>query len=324
MRCQLGPQGRNTVPRGFVTDGGYTVEYVPCGVCLGCRIERRQELTLLQMAEASLHEDNWFLTLTYDDARCDFDPMFVGLQPEHLQKFTESMRLACKYRGVRFRFFACGEYGDEFGRPHYHLSLFGVPADFLGLEDSDSLKSDRFASILVDGRFAKYKNAQVDENGNFFWFSDVIANRWPYGNHQLYRANRKTFQYVAGYVTKKLLGKSRRDMIASGRYPSFHRQSRPSIGYYWWLKYKDTLSQIDGVKLVNDKLSLQGVDWKVPRIMNRWLKYYFPLVDYDAISSRRLADAPKSPQWSELERKKIYTEYRARCMKTNNTHKEIQ
>ena len=59
-------------PAGTRTPSGWTYNYLPCGGCLACRIERRQEITILQMLEASLHDENWFLTLTFDDSRINF------------------------------------------------------------------------------------------------------------------------------------------------------------------------------------------------------------------------------------------------------------
>lgn len=56
------------------------------------------------------------VTLTYLD-----DPW--TLLPRDLQLFLKRLRKEVK-RPVRF--FACGEYGDESGRPHYHVVLFGV------------------------------------------------------------------------------------------------------------------------------------------------------------------------------------------------------
>ena len=43
-------------------DGKLTL---PCGNCIGCRLERSRQWAVRCMHEASLYEDNCFLTLTY-------------------------------------------------------------------------------------------------------------------------------------------------------------------------------------------------------------------------------------------------------------------
>ena len=38
---------------------------VPCGQCIGCRLERSRQWAIRCVHEASLHEANSFITLTY-------------------------------------------------------------------------------------------------------------------------------------------------------------------------------------------------------------------------------------------------------------------
>ena len=42
-------------PAGTKTPNGWTYTYLPCGGCLACRIERRQEITILQMLKMQTH-----------------------------------------------------------------------------------------------------------------------------------------------------------------------------------------------------------------------------------------------------------------------------
>lgn len=56
-----------------------------------------------------------FITLTYDDDYCDGQ-----LHKTHLQDFFREIR-----RGSKIKYFSCGEYGDNTGRPHYHAIIFG-------------------------------------------------------------------------------------------------------------------------------------------------------------------------------------------------------
>lgn len=320
-------------PRRFMEDwpaGSYPgfgrVVYLPCGHCIACRRERRQELTILQCCEAQLSEyDNWFLTLTYDDWKTiqltGCDP--YSLNRKHLSTFCESMRKYLRYHGLDFRFFAAGEYGSLFSRPHYHLSLFNIPPSLLGIDDFDtSFRLD----YLQRGRLINVSGVKRDENGNFYWQSPVISDRWPFGNHQIYLANRKTYQYVAGYVVKKLSGDRLRDQKSLGLLPEFQCQSRPSIGWPWFLRYFGTISNIDGDKLVNDLVSVHGISWKCPRIFTKWLSsldhFDGSLVAQRLARLRQLSCDP-IPDRDDLARRSRFDQYSADHYKQNNTHKEL-
>ena len=63
----------------------------------------------------------------------------MSLRKRDFQLFMK--RLRKKYSDDRIRFYACGEYGSETFRPHYHAILFGLHLDDLELYKSkDSYK----------------------------------------------------------------------------------------------------------------------------------------------------------------------------------------
>lgn len=289
------------------------VVYLPCGHCLACRRERRQELTLLQCCEASLYHDNWFVTLTYDDAiaRDPFGCPIRSLCKWHIQEFTESMRKALRYHNTVCRIFGCGEYGDTYGRPHYHFSLFGVSPHILGIgDDLDAVKARR--DFLAHGSFTHVRCAQRDSKGNLYWQSPFISARWPYGNHMIYRACRETFQYIAGYVVKKMNGERQKHIV-----PEFQFQSRPSIGYPWFLEYCSSLTSVDGDRLINDALEIAGQTWKCPRIFDRWLErmdhFDGPMV-IQRIKRLRQLQSDRMPDRDKLRRKADFEIYRDRVV----------
>ena len=92
---------------------------VACGRCIGCRLERSRQWAIRCVHEASMHTDNCFLTLTYNDENLPADGTLVL---KHWQDFMKRMR---KKYGTGIRFFHCGEYGRRGGRPHYHACIFG-------------------------------------------------------------------------------------------------------------------------------------------------------------------------------------------------------
>ena len=92
---------------------------VPCGRCGECRRDKKRQWAMRSMHEASLHDENSFITLTYD---AKYLPENGSLRKTDFSGFMK--RLRSRHCGRTIRFFASGEYG-ELGRPHYHSLLFG-------------------------------------------------------------------------------------------------------------------------------------------------------------------------------------------------------
>ena len=97
---------------------------VPCGRCVGCRLERSRQWAIRCVHEASLYDNNCFITLTYDS---DHVPSDGSLRVEDFQNFMKRLRKSVAPRRVRF--FHCGEYGERGDRPHYHAILFNLDFD---------------------------------------------------------------------------------------------------------------------------------------------------------------------------------------------------
>lgn len=98
-----------------------TALQVPCGTCLGCRTTRAQHWALRCHLESLEHEHTCITTLTYDDAYLP-----PTLEKRTMQLWLKRLRKASQ---KKIRYFACGEYGERQGRPHYHAILFGLPHD---------------------------------------------------------------------------------------------------------------------------------------------------------------------------------------------------
>lgn len=84
-----------------------------CGHCLACKIQRSREWSFRLSVEASYWKDASFLTLTYNDENLPPDGSLVKAD---LQKFFKRLR---KDLANPIKYYACGEYGDRFKRPHY-------------------------------------------------------------------------------------------------------------------------------------------------------------------------------------------------------------
>ena len=152
--------------------------FLPCGQCVGCRLERSRQWAIRCMHEAQMHEKNCFITLTYDDAHLPGDR---SLHYRDFQLFIK--RLRKRYPGRRIRYYMAGEYGENFGRPHWHACLFGI--DF----DDKSLWKRTSANSLL------YRSADLEL-------------LWPFGYSSIGDVTFESAAYVARYIMKKVTGKN--------------------------------------------------------------------------------------------------------------------
>lgn len=153
---------------------GFPLE-VPCGQCIGCRLERSRQWAVRCMHEAQLYDENCFVTLTYSPENL---PVHGSLVKSHYQDFMKRLRSRIFPRRVRF--FQCGEYGEEFDRPHYHALLFGF--DF------------------SDKKFFKTVNSER------LYTSELLEDVWSYGFCTVGSVTFESAAYVARYCVKKMNG----------------------------------------------------------------------------------------------------------------------
>lgn len=189
---------------------------LPCGKCIGCRLERSRQMATRCMQEASCHEENSFITLTYDEEHL---PQGGTLVKADFQKFMK--RLRSDNEGKTIRFFACGEYGDRLGRPHYHACLFGH-----GFQDKSVAKKER---------------------GFCYYRSDSLQKLWPFGQSMIGDVTFESAAYVARYCLKKINGENAGKHYG-GKLPEFTLMSRrPGIGRPWIDKWMSDVYPADSV-----------------------------------------------------------------------------
>lgn len=180
----------------------------PCGMCIACRLTNIESWTTRMVHESMMHEDTTFITLTYKD-----DPF--DLQPEDLKKFFYKIRKLIYPQRVSY--YAVGEYGDDFGRPHYHVILYGLHfSDAIYLKKSPS--------------------------GRRLYSSDILQKCWTHGHANFAIADVSSMKYCAGYALKKMKGDQyggkNKDDYYGHRTPEFMRSSRkPALGLRWLEKY---------------------------------------------------------------------------------------
>ena len=235
---------------------------LPCGSCIGCRLSYSRDWAVRCYHEASMYDDNLYSTLTYAE------------MPQHGSLVRRDLTLFLKSLGSKFgpgiRYFACGEYGDNLQRPHYHLIIFNfAPGDLRPFK----------------------KNKQ----GDMIYTSTLIDKVWKHGH--TYHGN-VTFQsaaYVARYVLKKVKGKAAPQHYKNGALPSklpeFTTQSTtgPSkgIGHDWYQKYGLTDCHTHDFCIVNSRR------YRPPRYYDKLLEKSDP-IRYAEIKIERRQNAERN------------------------------
>nr|DAK01807.1 MAG TPA: Replication associated protein [Microviridae sp.] len=228
---------------------------VPCGQCIGCRLDNSRQWAVRGVHEASLYDNNCFLTLTFRE-ECLPDDLSVRI--EHVQRFIKNLR---KKYGSGIRYFGCGEYGDKFGRPHYHIILFNFD-------------------------FSDKQYYFTNKHGDKCYTSVEAEKRWPYGNVIVAGVSFKSIAYVARYVTKKITGE-RADAHYQGRHPEFVCCStRPGIGHDWLDKFGEQCYDKGG------KIDFDGHVINTPRYYDKiWAQKHPEWIE--AIKEYRQRDAAR-------------------------------
>lgn len=236
--------------------------YIACKHCIGCRTDKQRSIALRLHHEKKMHRESAFLTLTYDDANL---PEAGTLVKRHLQLFMMRLR---KESGRGIRFFGCGEYGETFKRPHYHVILFN--RDF----------ADKKYWRKARSGLPSYRSAELEK-------------LWTLGASEVMDVTEQSCAYVASYVCKKMTGKKAEahyqvldaDGVVHQRLPEFSVQSmRPyGIGGSFFDKFQDEIVN-------NDCCIWHGKEVPVPAYYYRRLKEKVG-VDFDWFQHERSLEA---------------------------------
>lgn len=235
---------------------------VACGQCIRCRLRRAGEWAARSMHEASLHEDNVFITLTYDEAHL---PENGSLDHSHFQGFMKRLRqFSERRRGRKFKFLMSGEYGAVSDRPHYH-------------------------AILFDFSFPDGKYFRTTAKGHKVFKSEILDAHWKMGLTEFGSVTHDSAGYVAKYCVKKLTGEQ-----ADGRYnfmdfernvvcrrPEYGMRSN-GLGKSWLYAYRRDI-------LVNDTVFAKNArQIKPPRYYDKVLREEFSS-EFEILHRRRMS-----------------------------------
>lgn len=250
---------------------------LPCGQCIGCRLEYSRQWAIRCVHEAFIYTNNCFITLTYSP---EYLPTDGTLILRDFQNFMKSLRkkyvpinphFKCTLAHIahtekhQIRFYHCGEYGEvcfyckkpkpnkhpshrrcscetytpSIGRPHYHACLFNF--DF------------------------KDKVLFSQQRGNNLYTSHSLDKLWKKGHCLIGEVTFESAAYVARYIIKKqnginadshyLVVDNTTGEITADRKPEYTTMSRrPGIGRAWLDKFQGDIYPDDFVILNGKKM----------------------------------------------------------------------
>jgi len=279
--------------------GPVTLEELPCGQCIGCKIDKSREWAIRCTNEAETYGtiNNCYLTLTYNE---DNIPENGNLRKKDFQNFMKEIRR--QFHGERYvtykgkttrpiRFFHCGEYGEScrncgmakkycrcpkyvkgIGRPHHHVCIFNF----------------NFPDRVL----------QSEAEGYNLYSSEILAKLWKQGFHAIGDVTFESAAYVARYCCKKITGKKAEEHYKTrdpetGKLhkvnPEYITMSRrPGIGKQWYEKFKEEIFSRD---CIIDK----GRQIKMPKYYNKQFEETFP-VKYEKIQRERRKHKLENPE----------------------------
>lgn len=266
---------------------------IPCGHCLGCRLDHANMWATRMTMESKSWKKNCFITLTYNTPNLPINKNGLAtLIKKDVQDFMKRLRYHHKgnekwthpIKGKEeypIRFFGCGEYGPKGGRPHYHLAIFNWEPDDLVL----------------------YK---LNKHGQPIFKSKSLQNIWGKGFVTVEEFNYQTAAYISRYVQKKAgiepqkreyTGEIRQELAIDERngniWQKFIRTIKPKkqlkepefilmsrgvgIGRMYWEENKDKIKKNTGILI---KIKDHVVQKPIPKYFKKlweqenWVEYY--------------------------------------------------
>lgn len=232
---------------------------VGCGKCLSCQKFRAGSWTMRMMQELKNSRNNWFITLTLNEDHLVYGAdTSASLNKRDLQLYHKKLRKGRKNtEGVKFSYYSVGEYGETYGRPHYHEILFntgikdkseihfavstawsdnkGLPMGFIHVGEVTEASIRYVAGYLEKGIYGETPNENIQRT--FSMMSKGIGQSFLEKNKKWYETNKK-FEYSVGggkflplprYYKEKLFSEEERSLHAesiSAEYESLSQRQR--------------------------------------------------------------------------------------------------
>lgn len=223
----------------------------PCGKCVNCLINYREEWAVRLVHEMSYWDSASFVTLTYSDRICEkkgYVP--YSLNYTHLSNFWHYLREDLRSQGRECKYFACGEYGDGSRafdgvarmRPHFHAIVFGL----------DPFNEQDRKLVVDNWRWCEE-----------FMFRPKFKNgAWSRGQGIDF-ATPDNMNYTCGYIQKKLYGKESDELYKNALRNPPKGFCSQGIGKRYAIEHKEQILQLMRVQR-------KGHYLPIPRQYYKW------------------------------------------------------
>jgi hypothetical protein len=172
-----------------------------------------------------------------------------------------------------------GEYGENFGRPHFHACIFGHD-------------------------FHDKKLWKRSSSGSMLYRSNDLELLWPFGYSSIGDVNFESAAYVARYIMKKVTGHNSKQHYTeidsqtgeiTTRKPEFNKMSlKPGIGFEWYKKYKSDVYP-------HDYVIIKGQKVRPPKFYDKKYKLDNPF-EFDEILYKREINGKLNSEDNTMER----------------------
>lgn len=263
----INTSGKKLIKFGLPTKHDQEMFLLPCGQCIGCRLDRSIMWAARCMHESQMHDESQFITLTYEN-----EPLDGSLNPPDFTKFMKRYR---KYlEPTKIRYFHGAEYGDLLQRPHHHACIFGH--DF------------------------KDKEIFHECEGIITYYSPTLEKIWGHGFCTTSELTLASAAYVARYCLKKVTTSKNSPEKYHAHYetistdtgeirlkqPEYATMSRaPGIANDWYQKFNSDI-------FPHDNCIVHGKQVKTPRYYENLLRSTDEPA-YDILKSQRKESAQK-------------------------------
>lgn len=268
---------------------------IPCGRCIGCRLEYSRQWANRCMLELQYHKSSYFVTLTYNEEHVPHSwyanpesgealPSLT-LRKTDCQKFMK--RLRKNFPDQKIRFFLCGEYGPETFRPHYHAILFGLELNDLVVYKKSPEGFVYYTSDSLQRCWSTLLTRKQDGQPQFS----------PIGQVLIAQVTWETCAYTARYITKKLTGPESDFYTDFNIEPPFVLMSRrPGIARQYYDDHPDVMEY----EYLNVKTDKGGRKFRPPK----YFDYLYDLEYPDEFAERKkvrqqMAEAAKAAKLSQ-------------------------
>jgi len=194
----------------------------------------------------------------------------MSLRLSDFQDFMKRLRRNYDYHrgGKDVRYYHSGEYGENFGRPHYHALLFNY-------------------------YFKDLYYWRTSDTGNPVFRSPTLEKLWPFGYSEVGSVTFNSAAYVARYIMKKVTGNKADDHYVfqhpvtgevTWRDPEYSTMSRkPGIARAWFEKHHQDV-------FPKDMVLINGKKQKPPRFYDSLFEIFYPQ-DYEFMKLKRTLNA---------------------------------